>query len=164
MAGSETEFDIHDLIRSHPYIIAEEFKNLNLKHERVYEDRKRADFVFGDSTASIVLEVKKGKIDTDMLGQARAYLESEKKENPVRILKGVLLGRTKPDSQQFENELRKSPYLFEIKVLDVDVPSKIKICDKCRRANWLTARTCKYCSSRRFITDPFIFSTSSRRN
>ena len=151
----KSEYDIHSIIKNYPYLLGDEFNNLKLKHERIYEDRSRADFVFTDNVRSIVVEVKKGPIDLHMLAQALHYLDNERRENLARLLKGVLVGSRIQNT--LESEINKSGYKFEIKLLDIDVPTKIKICDKCRRANALSDVVCRYCSSRKFIIDSFLF-------
>ena len=151
----KSEYGIHSIIRNHPYFLGDEFENLDLKHEKVYPDGSRADFVFADNICSIVVEVKKGPINIEMLNQALRYLDNEKNENPQKLLKGVLVGSHLPKS--LKKEIGKSRYGFETKLLDSDIPTKIKICDKCRRANALYDTQCRYCKSRKFITDPFLF-------
>jgi len=155
---SRKEYDIHEIIKNYPYLLGNELENLNLKHERIYEDRTRADFVFANNDRAVVVEIKKGRIDTRMLVQALHYLDNEKMENPAKKLKGMLVGRYV--SNTLKNEIGKSDYKFEIKILGIDVPTNIKICDKCRRANVLSNSTCKYCGSRKFIVDPFLFRQS----
>lgn len=151
----QSEYDIHSIIRNYPYLLGQAFEDLSLKHEKVYEDRTKADFVFADDLRSIVVEVKVGRIDVRMLNQALNYLENEKRENPEKVLKGMLIGSHV--SRTVEREVNKSEYEFEIKLLNIDLPTRIKICDKCRRANALFNKMCKYCGSRKFITDPFLF-------
>jgi len=152
---SRKEYDIHEIVKNYPYLLGSEFENLNLKHERIYEDRTRADFVFGSNDISVVVEVKRGKVDGKMLVQALHYLDNERRENPGKKLKGMLIGSHV--SNTLRNEIMRSDYKFEIKILDIDVPTKVKICDKCRRANALSNSICKYCRSRKFILDPFLF-------
>lgn len=153
--SQRSEYDIHAIIRNYPYLLGHELENLNLKHERIYQDNTRADFVFTNDDRSIVVEVKKGQIDGESLRQALHYLDNEMRENPEKLLKGILIGRYASDT--LKNEIQKSRYEFEIKLLDVDIPTKIKICDKCRKANALFNNVCRYCGSRKFITDPFLF-------
>lgn len=150
----KSEYDIHDIIKYHPYLLGKEFEHLVLKHEKIYGDRTRADFVFADDKTSIVIEVKKGEIDIEMLNQAIHYLDNERKENPAKKLKGILIG-----SRVMNNitiKLQDTKYLFEIKLLNIDVPTEIKLCSKCRKANSLFDLICKYCGSKKFITDPFL--------
>jgi hypothetical protein len=151
----KSEYDIHALIRNYPYLLGDEFANLKMKHEKIYEDRTRADFIFTSDTLSIVVEVKKGPIDIEMLNQALHYLRNEQIESSGKTLKCVLVGSRV--HQEVENKVSRIGFSFEIKLLNIDVPTKIKICDNCRRANPLTAVTCRYCKSRKFITDPFLF-------
>lgn len=153
--SQKPEYDIHAIIKNYPYILGDEFEDLSLKHERIYQDCTRADFVFADDDHSIVIEVKKGRIDAEMLLQALHYLDNEMKENPEKLLKGILIGRYV--SNALINEIKKSRFEFEIKLLDVDIPTKVKICDNCRKVNALSNLVCKYCESRKFIIDPFLF-------
>ena len=159
----KSEYDIHDIIRYYPYILGEEFESLDLKHEKIYEDRTRADFVFSSNQKSIVVEVKKGYIDEEMLNQATYYLNNESKENPGKTLKGVLVGRRKPGSLGFVSNFEHSGYTFEAKLLDIDLPMKIRLCDKCRKVNDKSSTVCKYCGSKKFVIDPFLFSMKYQR-
>lgn len=151
----KSEYDIHSIIKNYPYLLGGEFDSLNLKHEKTYQDRTRADFVFANRICSIVVEVKKGPINIAMIDQALHYLDNERKGDPTKLLKGMLVGSYIHEA--LKNEVNKSEYEFEIKLLDVDIPTKIKICDKCRRANALSDVQCRYCNSRKFIIDPFLF-------
>jgi RecB family endonuclease NucS len=149
------EYDVHYLIRNFPYILGKEYNQLKLKHEKVYDDRTRSDFVFSNDHISIVVEVKKGAIDISMINQATHYLDNEKKENLTKILKGVLVGTLLKDS--VTQRLCDSDYPFEIKLLGIDIPIEVKLCDKCRKANATISTTCVYCGSKKFIVDPFLF-------
>lgn len=151
-----SEYAIHRIIKNYPYLLGKEFEKLKLKHEKIYQDGTRSDFVFADENLSVVVEVKNGKMDSEMLSQALHYLENEREENPKKLLKGMLVGRR--ISQTLKNEVDRTKYEFEMKLLNVDIPVQIKICDKCRKANALSNIFCKFCGSRKFIIDPFLFS------
>lgn len=153
--SQKREYDIHDIIKRHPYLLGNSFKNLKLKHEKIYRDRTRSDFVFTNECCSIVVEIKKDLVDVQTLKQALHYLNNEKKENPESFLKGILIGRR--TTKQLENKIIKSEYKFEIKLLNLDIPTRIKICDKCRKANAISNKICKYCGTNKFIIDPFLF-------
>lgn len=153
----KNEYDIHDIIRIHPYILGEEVEGLYLKHEKIYEDRSRSDFVFSNSLVSIVIEVKRGNMDVQTLEQAIRYLDNEKDEDPHKKLLGILIGHRIVNKQQFEEKMKNSGYEFKIKFLDKEIPTEIKLCDNCRKANTLWIPVCKFCGSKKFITDPFLF-------
>jgi len=154
---SSSEYDIHDIIRIHPYILGEEFEGLSITHEKIYDDRTRSDFVFSNGHISIVAEVKIGNIDVQTLEQAIHYLDKEKKKNPHKKLLGILIGRRIVNKQELEEKMKNSGYEFKIKFLDKEVPTEIKLCDNCRKANTLWIPICKFCGSKKFITDPFLF-------
>lgn len=154
----KTEYDIHDLIGTYPYILDAEFENLSKKHEKIYSDRSRADFVFSNSNISIVVEVKIGSIDVRTVEQALHYLDMEKKEDPQKKLLGILVGHRIVNREELEEKMRNSGYEFEIKFLDRDIPTEVKLCDNCRKVNNLNMVKCKFCGSSKFIKDPFLFS------
>lgn len=154
---SSSEYDIHDIIRIHPYILGEEFEGLSITHEKIYDDRTRSDFVFSNEHIAIVVEVKIDYLNIGTIEQAIHYLNKEKKTNPYKKLKGVLVGSQIIDKKEFEEKMSISGYEFQVKFLDEDVPTEIKLCDNCRRANKLSAEICKFCRSNKFITDPFLF-------
>jgi len=153
--NQKSEHDIHEIIKNYPYLLEEGLENLTITHEKIYQDRTRADFVFEDENHIIVVEIKKNFIDIEAIAQALNYLDNEKKQKPHKILKGILVGNY--ISNTLKNEVNESEYKFDIKLLDIDVPTQIKICDKCRKANSLYRSLCKYCGHRKFIIDPFLF-------
>jgi hypothetical protein len=151
----KTEYVIHDLIRTYPYLLGTEFEGLILKHEKTYDDRSRADFVFSNGTISIVVEVKIGNMDIQTIIQALHYLNMEKKENPQKSLLGLLIGHQIVNREEFEEKMANSKYEFKIKFLDNDIPTEFKLCDGCRKVNNIHTTKCKFCGSKKFITDPF---------
>lgn len=153
----KTEYVIHDLIRTYPYLLGREFEGLTLKHEKTYDDRTRADFVFSNGTISIVVEVKIGNIGIPTIIQASHYLDMEKKQNPHTRLLGLLIGHQIVNIAEFEEKIANSKYEFKIKFLDKDITTEFKLCDRCRRANNIYTTKCKFCGSKKFITDPFVF-------
>lgn len=158
MLKLKNEYDIHKIIKTHPYLLGPELESLNIKHEKIYSDRTRSDFVFSNEHQSIVVEVKIGYLDTDTIEQAVHYLHMERKENPDKILIGIFIGYAIKDNIKFNLKLKQYNYPFKIKYLDVDIPTKIKICDFCRKANKLSTLKCKFCGSLKFVFDPFLFS------
>jgi len=156
----EREFDIHDIIKRYPYFLGDDFSTMKLTHERVYDDRLRADFVFSNEEKAVVVEVKKGSMDLLMLLQLRRYLERESSKHN-KTVEGLLVGLPSNDSE-LRKEINKLEYSVSEKILNVDVPSdarQIKICAEstCRKANWQHKRVCYYCGSCDFIKDPFLF-------
>lgn len=155
------EFDIHDIIKRYPYFLGNEFGAMKLTHERIYDDRLRADFVFSNGQKAVVVEVKKGAMDLMMLWQLTRYLKREDRKHNKRV-EGLLVGLPS-NHLGLKKEINKLEYPVSQKILNVDVPSdarQIKICAEptCRKANWQHKRTCDYCGSCDFIRDPFFFS------
>jgi len=161
----KSEYDIHSIIKIHPYILGilgEDYKNLHLKHEKVYDDRRRADFIFSNDRISIVVEVKIGKIDYQTLKQLLHYLSKEEKENPNKRLLGIIVGHRIDDKRKLNDKIKRSGYEIQIKILGRDIPSEIKLCTNCRKINALWSSSCRYCGSTEFISDPFLFTSNDK--
>ena len=153
------EYDIHTIILTHPYLLGHEFENLSLKHEKLYVDRTRADFIFSDNYTSIVVEVKIGPLDIYAIEQAEHYLEKERDLNTDVELSGILIGSKPLDEINFQDRIEHSKFIFRIMILGDDFPKEIKLCgkSKCKKANPLSVSKCNYCGSKKFIKDPFMF-------
>jgi hypothetical protein len=137
---------------------------MKLTHERIYPDRKRADFTFTNKERVVVVEVKKGIIDIAMFNQANNYLDKEKNQNPRKNLEGLLVGLPSNDPE-LKKRINANKYPISEKLIGIDVPfdvRQIKICANCRKVNWQHKISCEYCGSQEFIKDPFIFANSCR--
>lgn len=162
-----SEYDVHDIIERYPYFLGAEFEGMRLTHERIYPDRKRADFAFSDNQKTVVVEVKKGIIDYGMLSQLNEYIERERVADETKHLAGLLVGLP-TNNAKLKKEIERCPYPILEKILNVDVPAsprQIKICaeSNCRRANWQSRRSCVYCGSHQFVKDPFAFAKHEQR-
>ena len=146
------EKDIHIIIKLYPYLLDPELENAKLKYERIYDNGHRADFVFYLEILNkiIVVEVKKGIIDDNALNQILLYICKEEQENPTSTVIGYLVGRaiTSTVKEKLSKELEGK---IEFKAIEFDVPIKVKICRRCRKANDLRAKICEWCGSREFI-------------
>ena len=136
-----------------------DFEKLSLKHERLYDDRTRADFIFSDNCASKVVEVKIGPLDIYAIEQVEHYLEKERDLNSDIELSGILIGGKSLDEINFQNRIEHSNFIFRIMILGDDFPKEIKLCGKrkCKKANALSVSKCSYCGSKKFIEDSFMF-------
>lgn len=146
------ERDIHSIIRLYPYLLDPELENARLRYERVYDDGRRADFVFYLAALNriIVVEVKRGIIDNDSLNQILGYIHKEEQENPMSVVIGYLVGKALSPTVK-ERLSRDFKGKIEFKAIEFDIPLKVKICKRCRKANNLRNKTCKWCGSREFI-------------
>lgn len=128
---------------------------MRLKHEHVYPDGTRSDFVFEDETLSAVVEVKKGFIDKDMINQLDHYVSIEGGGNLEKQVSGILVGRSPSNTTVLQ--LAKDRH-YAIKLLDIDVPTRIRLCSNgtCRRARGYEKEKCPCCGSRKFVRDSFL--------
>lgn len=157
---SINENDIHTIILTHPYLLGIELEDMIVKHEKIYDDRTRADFIFSDDNISIVIEVKVGSLDRYSIEQAEHYLEKERDLKTNIKLKGILVGGRPLDKTNFRDRIEQSRFIFQIMILGEDIPREIKLCAerRCKKANPLSAFKCSFCGSKKFIKDPFMFS------
>ncbi|MCW4028346.1 MAG: hypothetical protein NWE92_01700 [Candidatus Bathyarchaeota archaeon] len=156
------EYDVHDIISAYPYFLGLKYASMQVTHEKIYPNRKRSDFVFSDDQEVIMVEVKKGYIDSAMLDQAFQYMNEEKKQRKNKKLEGILIGLP-ARNPELDALIASSEFNFSKKYLGIDVPTnveQIKFCAEtnCRKANWYYNSICQYCGSSNFIRDPFAFS------
>ena len=151
------ETEIHSLIRIHPYLVDESLVGMERRHERVYEDGTRSDFVFSRGDDAVVIEVKRGALDTVALGQCVHYLKKEKRKRPGGRLRGFLVGQKPPDDRELIAAIEATGFGIQCRYLGLEFPTTIKLCLKCRRANRPSSHACRYCGSTKFVIDDFLF-------
>ena len=147
------EYEIHKIIKLYPYLLDPELENAELKHERIYDNFKRADFVFylKKKNKIIVVEVKRDVIDYKALSQLLHYMEQEERLNhrcEMTII-GYLVG--KYINKNVKNRIKNLDKKIYVKFINIDLPVKVKICSRCRKANDILATRCKWCGYIRFI-------------
>jgi len=141
------EKDIYDIIRYYPYLVDDQLKNLKLEN-RIYPDGTKPDFVFSSEKISIIIEVKKDIIDRSAVNQIYSYINKEKELKGIDNVRGILIGQyLSEQAQRLIDKLN----CITVKILEKDVPLKIKICARCRLANSYYIQTCKYCGSKDFF-------------
>ncbi len=157
------EKTIHSIIKTHPYLLGEDFSFLFLQYEFIYPDLTRSDFIFSNKNVAFIVEVKYGSLDFDAIKQIEGYLENEKNKHPQKDVNGILVGNRPHNEDSFNEEIVNCIFDINLLYLDEDIPTIIKLCGMCRRANFLFATKCKYCKSRQFLKDPFLFNRNIQR-
>ncbi|MCP3927076.1 MAG: DUF91 domain-containing protein [Desulfobacterales bacterium] len=143
-----SERELQHLLEIHPYLIKPKFI------AATYEPQKRlksglADLVFYLKNEIIIVELKIVPLDNSCVLQLNGYLNDIKELFPERKISGIIVGE-KPK----ENVLTLAGNLdfpIEVKIINDDIPIFIKICDKCRKANDKTNRSCVFCNSKRWL-------------
>jgi hypothetical protein len=146
------ESDIEDILETHPYLIDKKFltnPKYTLKRQETQSKQARTDlvFTFEHEKEIILVELKKTVLKLSDYKQILRYYQSIKAKYyyPWKIY-GYLIGY--PNPKELDYDMRSFKWL-NLLYLEKDIPTKIWICQKCRRANSSTVYECKYCCKRR---------------
>lgn len=143
------ERQIEDILFLHPYLIKEGF-NYG-KRQVVFEDNSRADVVFFFEKIIYVIELKKDIVSKSTVDQIIGYIDNLIKENN-KTVKGIIIGRKPVNPEGLIDYGSKKGYDIEIKYLDINIPTRYKLCRENRHANPLNQKKCKYCKCDRWIS------------
>jgi RecB family endonuclease NucS len=143
------EREIADILYNFPHLIDPQFLNEFPKREYLFPNTSRADLVFFGSSEIIVVELKKDVLKQSAVLQLWEYLASMKQKFPNKKIRGILIGESL-DSEA-TRLLQTSTFPIEVKLLGRDIPTAIKICQNCRRANEIREKTCKFCGAYQWI-------------
>ncbi len=144
-----TEKEIQVLYQTHPYLIEKKFLNQHIIPQYSLPSGF-ADIVIFLENEIVIIELKVDQLKFSHLLQLNGYLEDMRKEMKDGMnLRGILIG--KPPKDDINNAI--SNLSFEIKylILNRDVCINIKICNKCRLANYINNSVCEYCSNSSFL-------------
>lgn len=144
-----SEKEIQILYQTHPYLIERNFLNQKIVPQYSLPSGF-ADIVVFLENEIVIIELKVDILESGHLLQLYGYLEDmEKKFKNIKRIRGILIGR-EPDKDLY---LMIENFSFEMKimVLNKDITTEVKICNRCRLANDLKNENCIYCSNNSFL-------------
>lgn len=143
------ERQIEDILFLHPYLIKEGFSHG--KRQVVFEDNSRADIVFFFEKITYILELKKDIVSRSTVDQIIGYINNLIKEHDKKV-KGIIIGKKPVNPEDLIDYGSKKGYEIGIKYLDIDIPTRYKLCREKRHANPLNQIKCKYCKCDKWVS------------
>ena len=144
-----TEKQLQILYQTHPYLIEKKFLNQEIISQYPLASGL-ADIVIFLENEVVVIELKVEPLDVGHLLQLRGYLEDIKNEiKNKKKLRGILIGKT--PKYDLINAIYNLNFEVKIMLLERDVCTKVKICEKCRLANDFKSSICLYCTNNSFL-------------
>lgn len=144
-----SEKEIQILYQTHPYLIERKFLNQKIVPQYTLPSGF-ADIVVFLENEIVIIELKVESLAFSHLLQLYGYLEDIKnKIKNKKKIRGILIGK-KP-KRDLNNAICNLNYEIKIKLLERDVCTKVKICEKCRLANDFKNSRCLYCSNNSFL-------------
>jgi len=144
-----SEKEIQILYQTHPYLIERGFLNQKIVPQYSLPSGF-ADIVVFLENEIVIIELKVGILENEHLLQLYGYLEDVmQKFKNIEKIRGILIGQ-KPVKDLY---MMVDNFSFGIKilVLNTDITTKVKICNKCRLANDLKNMNCVFCHSDIFL-------------
>ncbi len=147
--GNLTEKVIQILYQTHPYLIEKEFLNQKVVPQYPLPSGF-ADIAVFKQKEIVIVELKVDPLKTTHILQLNGYLEDmERETNSNFNFRGIIIG--KESKEDLNKTIKNLKYKINILILNRDIPTKIKICDKCRLANNIKSLTCFNCSNSKFL-------------
>lgn len=140
------ERTIEEILFHFPYLIDERLKPSYIEERQVmFEDGTRADLKFESPTDIFVVEIKKGMLDLGSFYQLTHYMnEIYSKVGDRKRIIGIMVGLGISDSSVIKEKISSYRYEVQFKLLGIDIPTKLKFCTKCRKANGISREKCWY--------------------
>ena len=138
------EKDIEDILETHPYLIESNLskETHSVFRQKVINSGKRIDLLLIENISKkiYIIELKIGKLKKEDLEQIKSYYNEIRLNYNEKVF-GYLIG--KEDEEELLNT--ESYKWLSIKYLNKEIPTKIWLCDNCRKATDINLSVCKYC-------------------
>ena len=119
---------IEDLLYAYPDLIEPGFSRL--RRQQVLDPESRLDLLFEGEEETVIVEIKHGSCGVEAVRQLERYLGLEEvRGKPVR---GILVGAALTPVARRACVRSRFPITF--KRTDTDVPTRVVVCQACRRA------------------------------
>lgn len=140
------ERTIEEILFHFPYLIDARLKPSYIEERQVmFDDGTRADLKFESPTDIFVVEIKKGMLDLGAFYQLTHYMnEIYSRVGDTKQIIGLLVGLDISDLSVIEEKIVSYRYEVQLKLLGRDIPTKLKFCTKCRKANGISRKECWY--------------------
>ena len=147
--NSLTEKQIQILYQTHPYLIDRRFLNKNVNPQYPLPSGF-ADIVIILEEEIVVIELKVEPLQFTHYLQLKGYIEdlSNIYKDKTKYL-GILIGKEPKDD--FSTISKREDFDLKLLILNVDICTRIKICDNCRLANDISNLKCFNCSHEVFL-------------
>jgi RecB family endonuclease NucS len=142
------EKEIQSLLETHPYLIEPRFLNKPVESQKALKSGF-ADLVIYSENETVIIELKVVPLDNKAVLQLNGYLEDMREQISNGLLRGILIGENQKDN--IYNLIKILDFKMDIKILGQDIPTSIKICEKCRFANDMRVSACNFCHSISFL-------------
>lgn len=140
------ERTIEEILLHFPYLIDKRLKPSYAEERQVmFDDGTRADLKFETATEIFVVEIKKGMLDLGTFYQLTHYMnEIYSKVGDTKRIIGIMVGLGISDPSDIEEKISNYRYEVQLKLLGREIPTKLKFCTKCRKANGISRKECWY--------------------
>ena len=140
------EATIEEILFHFPYRIDDRLKPSYVEERQViFDDGTRADLRIESPTDIFVVEIKKGMLDLGTFYQLTHYInEIYLKVGDSKGIIGIMVGLEISDPSTIKEKISKYRYEIRVKLLGRDIPTKLKFCTKCRKANAISRKECWY--------------------
>jgi len=138
---------IEEILFHFPYLIDRRLKPSYVEDRQVvFEDGTRVDLKFEGPSDIFIIEIKKGPVDLKTYYQLTHYMnEVYLKVGERKKIIGVAIGHGISDYSEIQDSISKYPYEIQLRQLGKDIPTRLKFCTKCRRANGASVNECWNC-------------------
>ncbi len=143
-----SEKEIQSLLETHPYLIEPQFLNKPLESQKALKSGF-ADLVIYLEKETVIIELKVVPLDNKAVLQLNGYLEDMREQLSHGLLRGILIGENQKNN--IYNLIKTLEFEIDIKILRQDIPTSVKICEKCRFANDVRISACNFCYSISFL-------------
>lgn len=133
------EKDFEDILEIHPYLLDPSFKKYKtLRQKKIHKGRVDLFLISDDNLNIVIIEIKKDKLTVSSLSQIkRYYYYFRRKHKGTNVIISAYLVGTSSNL-----DISRLKWL-KIKLIDKDIPRKIKLCPKCNTAFDYKVFTCK---------------------
>lgn len=142
------EKDLQTLFYRHPYLIDPSFENY-IPRQFYKLPSGFLDLIIFQEQFIVAIELKIEFLSKSHVLQLAEYVNDLKKLFPSKQVRPFLIGRT--PKEDLNNLITTFPFSIQIKILNQDVPIKIKFCANCRLANSIKNSRCWKCETSKWM-------------
>ncbi|MHA1675282.1 MAG: endonuclease NucS domain-containing protein [Promethearchaeota archaeon] len=146
-----SEREIEDLLVRYPYLMDVRFNGFRPSRQVEIPlssgNTGIIDILLTVESTIYIIELKKGPISMAHVGQLGQYVNHYKINKKEYDIVGYIIGTSISD--YIRGQVANLGYIY--KELIAEIPLKIKICEKCRKATAHKNITCPYCFNSNFL-------------
>lgn len=133
------ERDLEDILEIHPYLLDPNFKKYEvLRQKKIYKGRLDLFLISKDKLNITIIEIKRDKLNVASVNQIKRYYYyyNRKYKGTLVKISAYLIGLSS------SIDVSRLKWL-KIRLIDKDIPRKVKLCPKCNTAIDYREFTCK---------------------